>query len=455
MFHRRLDKDYFLLFAFLNDEKEPVIDLRSSFFTAGRVETVLLLFYFCPALIAVPTVAQTPDESRPQYMYIWQRHWTEEMPEAIHAAADSTQGFLVLSGEIEGSDAGWRFHPVNVDWASLAATEKKLWLALRVHSRALDQRQWNPSSFARLLHHLLEKAEQAGASLKGVQIDYDAATEQLPQYQAWLEALRRELPQQPLSITGLPDWLNHKTLPSLVAGLDDFVLQLHSLEVPEDPGGKPLLFDPEKAASWIRQAQSLKIPFSIALPTYGWRIVFDENNEIKALEAEESVEYPVSWTHKEIAADPSVLAPFVQQLQEDPPVRLKALHWFRMPLPSDSRNWSLETLRLVMAGEVPQPVYEAQLRQGDKGLVELWIIADRLSGRKVLCLQLELISGKILAADLVNGFYEKKSAQDNIIMISGPVHTSGKDYMAGWWLLGSGEHEKAPSLAVKEIGSCP
>lgn len=411
-------------------------------------------FLLLALIIALPSGTQQETEPLPQHMYIWQRHWSGGMTEALQAAAESSRGFLVLAGEIEGPDSGWRFRPVNVDWESLAVTEKKLWLTLRVHSRALDQKRWSPAPFARLLRHLLEKAEEGGATLTGLQIDYDAATEQLPRYREWLEALRHELPQWPLSITGLPDWLTHKTLPSLVAGLDDFVLQLHSLEVPEDANKEPLLFDPEKALAWITQAESLNISFSIALPTYGWRIVFDENKEVRALEAEESLAYPLTWTHKEIAADPLVLASFVQSLQAHPPSGLKAIHWFRMPLPSDSRNWSLETLQQVMTGHAPEPVYAAELRHGDKGLVELWVAVDKLSGKKDLCIQLELSSGQILASDLVNGFRAMKSPQETILMISGPVLTNGKDYMAGWWLLGS-EQQQAPSLSVKEIGSCP
>lgn len=382
--------------------------------------------------------------------------WDKELiREAVTEAAECVQGFLVLCGEIEGEQQDWRFQSVAVDWPLLASVEKPCWLTFRIHSRALDQTQWTPETVARLTRTFLEKAQKSDLAVQGLQIDYDAATERLPQYRDWLQQLRKELPDLPLSITGLPDWLNHKSLPGLVSDLDGFVLQLHSLQLSEDSRQEPCIFDSDKAWQWIRQAKALKIPFTIALPTYGWRLIFDQYGRQRGMEAETTSALPPGWRAKEIASDALELSAFLRQLKEELPPELKGIHWFRMPLPSDRRNWSLQTLKAVMEGTATPPEYEVEVRWKENNLVELWISAAPDAGTTELCVHLELVSAQVLASDLVNGFREIQRDEKGIMIISGPVDRGRARFMAGWWLLIAGEQEEAPSLSVKEIGSCP
>lgn len=58
--------------------------------------------------------------------------------------------------------------------------------------------------------------KEAGIKLAGIEIDFDAPTAKLVEYQQLLRTLRQNLPAElKLSITALPDWLNSPHLSAL------------------------------------------------------------------------------------------------------------------------------------------------------------------------------------------------------------------------------------------------
>lgn len=76
-----------------------------------------------------------------------------------------------------------------------------VWLTVRV-----ERLDWDEAVHMQVLEDV-RSWEAAGTRLKGVQIDFDAATRGLGDYARFLADLRRRLPQRyRLSVTGLLDW---------------------------------------------------------------------------------------------------------------------------------------------------------------------------------------------------------------------------------------------------------
>lgn len=91
--------------------------------------------------------------------------------------------------------------------------------------------------------------KEAGIKLAGIEIDFDAPTAKLVEYQQLLRTLRQNLPAElKLSITALPDWLNSPHLPALLADADISVLQVHTVLSPQQG-----LFDSKLAKRWSTQ----------------------------------------------------------------------------------------------------------------------------------------------------------------------------------------------------------
>lgn len=445
----------FILCTFQIQKKKVAIIHSSFLFPARLFRRLPMLICFLAVGGLLPGSAAASDIGLHQMLYVWQRQWTDEVKSAAGEAAAGAEGLCVLCGEIAGRGEGWRFHRVNVDWASLVPVKGALWLVFRIHTGALESEHWAASTFAGHVQKILNDGAEAGCVIAGIQIDYDCPTEKLALYQNWLQVLRKKLAGIPVSITGLPDWLTSRTLPALLGGLDHFVLQVHSLELDRESGRRPVLFDESKMMRWVDQMNRLMLPFRVALPTYGWRIAYDRYGQPRRLEAEGIHETVPGWTYQDVSADPVVLAGAVRKLAAVSGSNLKGIIWFRMPLPSDRMNWSLKTLSQVMKGEAPQAHFEAELRPGDNHLVELWLASHDASGIGTVCVRLHLQSGSILASDLMHGFRQLKSTEERYITVSGPVHSDGEKHMAGWWLLSGDSSSEIPALSVEEIGSCP
>jgi len=135
---------------------------------------------------------------------------------------DRAKEVYLLSGEVRARDNG-RIVPLrpqvpHVDHAAL-------WLVLRV-----ERIDWQPAVTRQLLREL-GRWEAAGNRVKGVQIDFDAATLRLDRYAAFLAELRKRLPPRyKLSVTGLMDWSaqgDPAALAALGGTVDEIVIQTY------------------------------------------------------------------------------------------------------------------------------------------------------------------------------------------------------------------------------------
>ncbi len=100
-----------------------------------------------------------------------------------------------------------------------------VWIVYRAHTL-----NWPAETYAQILRQWRIWRE-AGVPVAGIQIDFDARTRHLDQYQAFLRDLRRRLPAEcKLSITGLLDWSSQgdsSVLNSLNGVVDEIVLQTY------------------------------------------------------------------------------------------------------------------------------------------------------------------------------------------------------------------------------------
>lgn len=275
-----------------------------------------------------------------QQLYVWQRQWT---PAHEPALRDSRTDFSTLRVLALQAFLGERWSRARVDPALLKADGRRLIAVIRLDGQlqSLDQQRVT----AQILQ-VIADWQVHGLTLNGIEIDHDAGNARLPAYAEFLKHLRAALPPSlPLSITALPAWLDSAHLPALLRSVDSSVLQVHAVSDPRRG-----LFDPQQALKWAKAwARVSDKPFYLALPAYGVALLGADGG---APLVESEVQLERGGQRQELLADPLQLSQLGMTLREDRPEHLAGLIWFRLPLASDRRAWSLTTLRAVARGEV-------------------------------------------------------------------------------------------------------
>ncbi|MDX9973956.1 MAG: DUF3142 domain-containing protein, partial [FCB group bacterium] len=304
--------------------------------------------------------------------YVWQNAWTQEVRAAVDRSSTRFNGYFVLVGEVDGIEASLRLHSASVDWQTLSRTHRPVTLTLRANRGLLEGRSIGETVgfLAATLRKASAEAEKAQVRVDGVQLDYDCPTARLVDYALLVKALRESMHDTPLSVTALPTWLDSRAFKALIRETDHYVLQVHTLDKPTTVDAPIVLFDAEKLPARLERASRLRKPYFVALPTYGYRVAFDENGHFTALGAENAPALPNA---RIVMADPEVLAKVVATLRAKPPAWCRGIAWFRLPVDSDTLNWSWPALESVMKGKAPSTLPLAELRRPAKNLFELWL----------------------------------------------------------------------------------
>jgi hypothetical protein len=79
-------------------------------------------------------------------------------------------------------------------------------------------------------------------------------------------------------ITTLPARLDEPEFPTLLHEVDGYVLQVHSVPTLQE-SGRAVLCDTALARKWVGKAANLKLPFSVALPTYRCLAAYDSGGK--------------------------------------------------------------------------------------------------------------------------------------------------------------------------------
>ncbi len=410
------------------------------FMNATRTAAVLLI----PLLVLSCTAPSPPVFPHEDALYIWQRTWNDATREGVMRATDSTAHIMVLAHE-----AGTV--PIRVDWAALGATDRAITLVFRYPNLVADQSQLE--GVVADIEGALASARGADLYPIGIQLDFDSPTSKLDQYGVLIAAIRLRLDKElAFSITTLPTWLTSESFAPLVRRLDYFVLQVHSFEPPESIEHPMAVFDPTRLTEYLTKASAVGIPFYVAFPTHGYQVTYDNEGDFAGLVAEAPASRTLlsGFERREVRAEPSVIAAAVRQLLAHPPAWYRGNIWFRMPVATDTRNWTWPALEAVMVGRVPTEGIQVELRHSAPGLVEVWAASmgeDRWP--RTVSLKLMVPANKILARDCHNGFSIQTEHSDYVIL-RGPISVEQEPEIVGWFRMQ--DDVSAQEIEVQEMG---
>lgn len=221
-------------------------------------------------------------------------------------------------------------------------------------------------------------------------------------------------------------------------GLDYYVLQVHSLDRPTTIDGPITLCDTTRVPGYLRRAASIGAPFYLALPTYGYRFVFDANGAFAAIAAEgPAPALGPGQRVRTVMTDPAAIAGVVRDVRARPPHGLLGFVWFRLPVASDTLNWPWQTLEAVRDGREPRTSFAAELREPSAGLYELYVVntgeTAPVDGARI---EVAFAPGGVAASDTHNGFAAQTT--ESGATLGGPAPRPGETVIAAWFRLRPG-----------------
>lgn len=311
-----------------------------------------------------------------QQAYVWQRSWSQAVKSAIKTQCKEVDGLTVLAAEFHPADP---FRPalIDLDYEQLRAIGCPVTLALRMNwSSSAGVRGAFQAGFTDLIVHAIREARAHGLEPAAIEIDFDCPTSKLEAYAAELGAIREQLDGVALSITTLPTWMNRpKSFQQLVAETDRYVLQVHSIEPAHHIDTRISLCDPADALRWTRQAAAYSKPYHVALPTYGYRLAYDESGQLVEVAGENasSIKDP-SWRYRVVRANPEQMAHVVRELELKRPENCLGVIWYRLPIGEERLNWDPKTWQAVKRGKVERVSWGFEMKRVEEGLFQLEIV---------------------------------------------------------------------------------
>jgi len=300
-----------------------------------RLAALLRTVFFAASMWLV--ACSHPSRPLTHDAYIWQRAWTPAVTQAMQGSAGDIRAWRVLAAQTDRAGRLQVFHP---DRVALLASGKPVMLVVRIDGQLV---QWDEAQLLADTEALWKDWQGGDIRIAGLEIDHDCGTARLPAYAHYLAALHPLLQGATLSITALPAWLHSPDLSTVLAQVDESVLQVHAVRDPHAG-----LFDSALALHWADDyAQRSDKPFRIALPTYGSRVSWDAQGRLASVQSEAGV-LDAGDDSRELLAMPQDIAGFLQQLQRDPPSHLVGIVWFRLPTMQDDRAWNLATWLAVI-----------------------------------------------------------------------------------------------------------
>ncbi len=391
-------------------------------------------------VLALSNCVRAASAVLPQRAYVWQRAWSASFQRSIANDAGEFAALDVLVVEIAWRNSGPDVQRIAVAWSALQESRRPVGLVVRIGP---NSGSWATEAEATrtvidVCQGALSEARRRGIEPVELQLDFDAATARLDAYRALLQAVRREVRPPKLVITALPDWLRSPAFAALIAETDSYVLQVHSLEKPGTIDEAYMLCDPTKAMGWIERVARLDHPFRVALPSYGYRLIFDATGKFAALEAEGPAKtWPAGFQRRLAIAEPADIAHCVQLLLASLPRGCEGLVWFRFPTADDELAWSWPTLRSVMQGRAPQAQLVLQSTPLPGGACDLTLANTGEAGAEPAAFRVTWQGARLLAADALAGWQLERQGP-NALIVKPPPHGSngllrpGDTLRVGW-----------------------
>ena len=379
------------------------------------VTQLLLLNAVCLALTASCARSKTVSGPLPQEVYVWQRVWNDQVKTALTNASKSASGLAVLAAEIDLRSGEPKIFRPNLDYAALKAAGRPISLTVRIDPFAgpFNENDRAARAIVRLSRDVVTTARDRGVDPAELQIDFDCGEWKLDGYRTWLRKIRAAVAPLVVTPTILPSWLKHRAFAKLAHECGGFILQVHSVAVPQSVEDTRELTDPVRAVEWVQQAARVGVPFRVSLPTYSYLVAFDAKGKLCGISAEgPSARWPQQARVVRWDARPDAMANLLTQWQHARPEMLRSVCWYRLPVAGDNLNWSWKTLQAVMEGRPPKR--------------ELRVIASTSQPRDIMAINTgetdeslpKIISARwsdaaLVAADALEGYTLKQTVSQN------------------------------------------
>lgn len=413
------------------------------------------------ALIWLRAPQPTPPRPIPSAYYVWQLQWNDAVREAVKAADSSASAFMVLVGEVHAADGTLRLQRGYPDWSALSKIHSPITIVLRANAALSgmlqDDSRDNAIAFmSKALEDIIADANKAGATIRGLQLDYDSPSAKLASYKTLLDALLPRFNKLELSITALPTWLKWSDFKALVSELDYYVLQVHSLERPSSYDHPVTLCDTSRIPGYLDRAASVGAPFYLALPTYGYRFVFDDQGTFAAISAEGSAPLLKPGQRiRTVMTEPKDIANVVREVRADPPHNLIGFVWFRLPVARDELNWTWQTLQAVRDGRAPEASFRAEVKNPSPDLYEIYVSNNGESLETgTVQTTVRFDTREVIASDTHNGFSLIQTNPQSA-NIAGPAPRPGDSVLAAWFRFKPGIATSPPPIQVGSVAKAP
>jgi len=364
-----------------------------------------------------------------QEAYVWQRAWSPAVRDAI-GQAKGFASLVVLAAEVDLRQRAPQVVRVPLDTEALKGYGKPVGAALRVHTypgRFVDDPR-TVRYLQGLVRDVTAEARAKGIALGEIQMDYDGHESKLEDSRGLISSLKQAAAPVPLTFTALPAWLRQRyAFGKLIEAADGYVLQVHSLKPPEEPGkGDIVLTKPEAARYNVEEAARFGHPFRVALPTYGYQAAFDADGKLLGLLAEGPLmTFDEAIIIRTARSDPAAMASLVRGWTRSRPRELTGILWYRLPVAGDRLNWTWPTLRAVMAGRAPQGQVRAVPRKPEPRLVEIDLVNEgEVEAPWPATIQVRWRDDSFLAADGLAGYRLRREGARGV-RIERPGRTQG------------------------------
>ena len=282
------------------------------------------------------------DAALEHHSYIWNRKTSDSLSENIRYSNNFLNGFSILASEVSWVKNNARVRSSEIPKEKFGINS----ISIRVNDYSGNIND-KADSLLEITKSALKRFNSNGFKIEEIQFDFDSPTSKLKNYAALLQNLKKQFDEK-FSITALPSWLKHQSFKSVIASCDNYVLQLHSLTLPNNIHSISPLFNSKKAENWIKEAAKLQKDFSISLPTYGYFLGFDENGNYLGVSSEQG---PKNWPQTKILlTDTESVNNFIKKISLKHPKHLKSVFWFRLHNDADTLNWNSDAIRSIVLG---------------------------------------------------------------------------------------------------------
>ena len=389
-------------------------------------------------LVLISGCAFQDDQSNYEHViYIWQRIWNEPLSESISNISNKSNSFIVLCGDLKYQDNSPSLTSININWQYLIQEGISITLAFRISTEAgklLDKDNIGQTITAiyQTITKIIDTAP--GIDIIGIQFDYDCPASKLGTYSEFIRLFKEKIPNKQISITALPTWLKNRQFLNLAKQTDYYVLQLHSFELPKTLKDAREIFPEKKAKAYTKKASSLRHPYFISLPTYGYEIAFDKKGKFIGLRAESTnILWGKNIQHAVEVVSPEEIIDFLKYIKASKPKNLKGICWFRLPVKTDEFNWDIKTLASVIDSDIPKKSFEIELVEKDKGLIEVYVVN---SGEQNLwndiTFDIMWLGGQKPIYDVLGKYESKLFFDDKTIQLKGPAPKVGDKTLVSW-----------------------